>query len=125
MKFDKLGVFTYSREKLSSSYSFNNQVPEDVKINRKKILLDIQKKIVKEKNKQKIGKIYDVIIEGYDSRKKMYVGRNFENARDIDDLIYFKSENKNLISGDFIKIKINNFKNYDLIGDIYENEFAK
>ena len=67
MKFDKLGVFTYSREKLSKSYNLPNQVMEEEKQKRKKELLDIQKHIVEEKNKERLGKVYEAIVEGLSS----------------------------------------------------------
>ena len=120
MKFDKVGCFKYSREVLSDSYYFENQIDEETKEFRKKQLLDLQKEIVISKNESKINKVYDVLIEGYDREKKCYIGRNYENAYDIDDLIYIKSK-KQLLSGSFKKIKITNFNDYDLIGEIYEN----
>ena len=118
MKFDKLGVFTYSREKLSKSYNMKNQIDDTTKEKRKQIILEIQKDVVKEKNEQKIGKVFNAIVEGkVDNKNNIYLVRPYFNARDIDDNVFVKSE-KNLISGSFLNVKINNYKDYDLYGDI-------
>ena len=119
IKFDKVGVFKYSREKLSPSYDFDNQIDEQVKQKRYKYLIDTQKEIVFEKNKQYIGKTFKSIVEGYDTKKNMYVVRPYFNARDIDDKVYIDTT-KNLISGTFINVKIEKVLGYDLVG--LENE---
>lgn len=120
IKFDKLGCFKYSDEKLNESHNFDGQISEDVKIHRREILLEEQYNIIKTINKKEIGNVYEVLVEGYDSSKKMYVSRNYKNARDIDDLIYFKSSDE-IISGEYKKVKITKSLDYDLIGDIYED----
>lgn len=117
VKFDKVGCFTYSREKLSASYDLKNQVDEKTKKYRQKKLIDIQKKIVIFKNIDEINKEYEVIVEGFNPKNKMYVARNYKNARDIDDLIYIKTNNK-LSSGQFVNVKIESFDEYDLIAKI-------
>lgn len=116
MRFDKLGVFTYSREKLSKSYDFEGQVLEEVKEKRKKELLDIQKTIVEKKNNEKLGKVYEAIVEGkMTNLKNTYLVRPYFNARDIDDKVLIKSD-KTLISGDFINVMIKKVNGYDLEG---------
>ena len=116
IRFDKLGVFTYSREKLSKSYNFEGQVFEEVKEKRKKELMDIQKEIVKEKNNEKLGKVYEAIVEGRMSDKKdVYLVRPYFNARDIDDKVFVKSDTL-LISGSFVNVMINKVDGYDLEG---------
>lgn len=118
IKFDKLGVFCYSREKLSKSYNYPYQVDEKTKNKRRKILLDIQKKTVTEKNKQKIGFVYNAIVEGKDlSRKDTYIVRPYFNARDIDDKVYVKTK-ETLISGTFVNVEIKKAISYDLEGVI-------
>ena len=118
MKFDKLGVFTYSREKLSKSYNFPGQVDDNVKEKRKKMILDVQKEITIKKNKEKIGYVYNSIVEGRDTGKKdTYIVRPYFNARDIDDKVYVKSKDL-LISGSFVNVEIKKVKAYDLIGEL-------
>ena len=118
VRFDKLGVFTYSREKLSKSYNFDGQVPEEIKEKRKKELMNIQKTIVEDNNKSKLGKVYEAIVEGKLTNKKgMYLVRPYFNARDIDDKVFVKS-NELLISGSFVNIMIKKINGYDLEGVI-------
>ena len=118
MKFDKLGVFTYSRDKLSKSYNLPNQIMEEEKQKRKKEILEIQKSIVEEKNKEKLGKVYESIVDGKISKtKNTYVVRPYFNAKEIDDKVYVKSD-KLLMSGSFINVVINKVDGYDLEGII-------
>ena len=118
MKFDKLGVFTYSREKLSKSYDFPNQIDEKVKVARRKKILEIQKKIVKELNKDKIGYVYNAIVEGrLTNTKNSYLVRPYFNARDIDDKVIVKSKEM-LMSGTFVNVEITKVNGYDLVGKI-------
>ena len=118
MQFDKLGVFTYSREKLSKSYNFPNQIDDKIKEKRKKIILDVQKKITIKKNKETIGYVYNSIVEGRDTSKKdTYIVRPYFNARDIDDKVYVVSKDL-LISGTFVNVEIKKVKGYDLIGEL-------
>ena len=118
MKFDKLGVFTYSREKLSKSYDFPNQLDEKVKVARRKKILEIQKKIVKELNKDKIGYVYNAIVEGrLTNTKNSYLVRPYFNARDIDDKVIVKSKEM-LMSGTFVNVEITKVNGYDLVGKI-------
>lgn len=118
MKFDKLGVFTYSREKLSKSYDFPNQLDEKVKVARRKKILEIQKKIVKELNEDKIGYVYNAIVEGrLTNSKNSYLVRPYFNARDIDDKVIVKSKEM-LMSGTFVNVEITKVNGYDLVGKI-------
>ena len=118
MKFDKLGVFTYSREKLSKSYDFPNQIDEKVKVARRKKILEIQKKIVKELNEDKIGYVYNAIVEGrLTNSKNSYLVRPYFNARDIDDKVIVKSKEM-LMSGTFVNVEITKVNGYDLAGKI-------
>ena len=120
-KLDNVGVFTYSQEEGTAAAKLPNQVDEDVKIKRKEKLMNIQRGIVKDLNKLKIGNIYDTIIDG--STGEYYIGRNYEMAPEIDGLIYI-TKGKVLKKGDIIKVKITNIMEYDLVGDVW-NESSK
>ena len=120
-KLDNVGVFTYSQEEGTAAAKLPNQVDEDVKIKRKEKLMNIQRGIVKDLNKLKIGNIYDTIIDG--STGEYYIGRNYEMAPEIDGLIYI-TKGKVLKKGDIIKVKITNIMEYDLVGDVL-NESSK
>ena len=114
--FDHVGCFAYSREKLSTSYDYANQVPEEEKEKRKNWIMSvIQYRKVLNHNQEQIGNKYEVIIDGYDTNKNMYVARNYQNAKNIDSVIYIKSK-KELLSGTFAKVKITGFDEYDLLG---------
>ena len=120
-KLDNVGVFTYSQEEGTAAAKLPNQIDEDVKIKRKETLMNIQRGIVRDLNKLKIGNIYDTIIDG--STGEYYIGRNYEMAPEIDGLIYI-TKGKVLKKGDIIKIKITNIMEYDLVGDVW-NESSK
>lgn len=120
-KLDNVGVFTYSQEEGTAAAKLPNQVDEDVKNKRKEKLMNIQRGIVKNLNKLKIGNIYDTIIDG--STGEYYIGRNYEMAPEIDGLIYI-TKGKVLKKGDIIKVKITNIMEYDLVGDVW-NESSK
>lgn len=120
-KLDNVGVFTYSQEEGTAAAKLPNQIDEDVKIKRKETLMNIQRGIVRDLNKLKIGNIYDTIIDG--STGEYYIGRNYEMAPEIDGLIYV-TKKKTLKKGDIIKVKITNIMEYDLVGDVW-NESSK
>lgn len=116
-KLDNVGVFTYSQEEGTAAAKLPNQIDEDVKIKRKETLMNIQRGIVRDLNKLKIGNIYDTIIDG--STGEYYIGRNYEMAPEIDGLIYV-TKKKTLKKGDIIKVKITNVMEYDLVGDVWD-----
>lgn len=116
-KLDNVGVFTYSQEEGTAAAKLPNQIDEDVKIKRKETLMNIQRGIVRDLNKLKIGNIYDTIIDG--STREYYIGRNYEMAPEIDGLIYV-TKKKTLKKGDIIKVKITNVMEYDLVGDVWD-----
>ena len=120
MEFDSLGAFTFSNEEDTKAYEMDNQVDEDIKQERYEKLMLLQQDIVEKKNKEKIGKTYDVLIERYESLFDRYVGRSYMSAPDgIDGVIYIKSDDE-LKIGEFYKVKVNGYKDYDLLGIIKE-----
>lgn len=121
MKFDKLGVFKYSREEDTPAYSMKNQVPEDIKVQREGEIMLLQQDISKNINELKTGRIYLVIVEG--RKDDMYYGRSYEMSPDIDGIIYIKDSNS-LEVGSMIKVKITNSFEYDLMGVVCD-EFSK
>lgn len=80
--------------------------------------------IHEENNKKSIGKKLDVLCEGYDAAAGIYYGRSYADAPDIDGKVYFSSKTK-VRQGEFVKVKINEVMEYDLIGENISNEFAK
>ncbi|MGH4052778.1 MAG: 30S ribosomal protein S12 methylthiotransferase RimO [Clostridium sp.] len=113
MKFDKLGVFKYSMEDGTVAALMENQIPEEIKIEREEELMILQQGISKELNKTKIDEIYKVLVEGVND--KTYTGRTYEMAPEIDGTIFFES-NKVYNKGQFIKVRVIKALEYDLIG---------
>lgn len=120
-KLENVGVFAYSQEEDTPAAKMECQVDEEVKINRQKNLMALQRKVVKAQNQLKIGNIYDIIIDG--NNGEYYTGRSYEMAPEIDGLIYIKKE-KSLNLGDIVKVKIHDVMEYDLMGEVLD-EFSK
>jgi ribosomal protein S12 methylthiotransferase len=116
VKFDKLGVFKYSREEGTAAYDMENQLHEEIKEIREAEIMFLQQDISKKNNEIKIEKVYNVIVDEFDG--KMYHGRNYEMAPEIDGEIVFTSD-KPLNVGDFVSVKITEALEYDLIGVVY------
>lgn len=118
---ENVGVFAYSQEEDTPAAKMECQVDEEVKIQRQKNLMAVQRNVVKDQNKLKIGNIYDTIIDG--NNGEYYIGRSYEMAPEIDGLIYIKKE-KSLNLGDIVKVKIHDVMEYDLMGEVLD-EFSK
>ena len=122
-KFDKLGVFEYSKEDGTPAAKLDNQIHCRTKKSRYNKIMEVQQKISKENLEIKIGKTYEVLIEDISFDKKYYIGRTMLDVPDIDGLVYIKNkikkeiEEKDLINN-FVKCKIIDVNTYDLIGEI-------
>lgn len=113
VKFDKMGCFTFSPEEDTPAYDMQNQIDDDIKVRRQEVLMNKQYSITEELNKQRIGRIYKVIIDTFDGEK--YVGRSYMDSPEIDSGIIFTCDN-NLNIGDFVNVEITDYNGYDLIG---------
>lgn len=114
VQFDKMGCFTFSPEEDTPAYDMECQIDEDVKKRRQEVLINSQYTITERLNRQRVGKTYKVIIDGFDGEK--YVGRSYMDSPEIDSGIIFES-NKELKIGEFVNVKITDFDGYDLIGE--------
>ncbi len=114
VKFDKMGCFTFSPEEDTPAYDMQNQIDDAVKIRRQEVLMNKQYSITEELNKQRIGRIYKVIIDTFDGEN--YVGRSYMDSPEIDSGIIFTCDN-NLNIGDFVNVEITDYNGYDLIGE--------
>ena len=117
MKFDKMGCFTFSPEEDTPAFDMENQIDEEVKNRRQEILMTSQLFITEQVNKNRVGKRYDVVVDGFDGEN--YFGRSYLDAPEIDSAILFSSE-KPLNTGDFTTVMITDFDGYDLIGEVVE-----
>ena len=120
-RFDRAGVFTYSREEGTPAYLLDGQIDEQVKIDRMDIIMNDQMQINAEKNAEKVGREVEIIYEGFDMVSETHFGRTAADAPEIDGKVYFKVRKKaRLNEGDFVKIRINEVVDYDLYG-VLEN----
>lgn len=116
-EFDRLGVFTYSKEEDTPAYNFVDNIKEEVKQERLEKIMKLQKQIARKKNKEEIGNIHHTLVEYYDPETAFYYGRSYAFAPDdIDGMIAFQSD-EDLEIGDFVPVKISASFGYDLIGD--------
>ena len=121
MEFDRLGVFPYSQEEDTVAAQFEDQIEEEEKQRRRNEIMELQQAIVFEQNERMVGKEITVLIEGYLYEEDIYIGRTYKDAPNVDGTVFVQSEEE-LISGDFVTVKITNAKEYDLIGGVvYES----
>lgn len=116
IKFDKLGVFEYSKEEGTSASLLDNQIPDEIKENRKNQIMSIQNEISSEILSEKINENLEVLIEEKIDENN-YVGRTYMDAPEIDGVTYITSD-KNLNIGDFVNVKIIDSLDYDLVGEL-------
>lgn len=120
-QFDRLGVFPYSREEGTPAARMPNQVDDNTKESRFDTVMNDQAPISYIRNRKRIGRVYDVLIEGYDPNSKLYYGRSYAEAPEVDGLIFIR-HNKVLDRGRFYKARIIQALNYDCRADIVEDE---
>lgn len=121
LKFDRLGAFTYSREEDTVSYDMKEQVDEKVKLERLKDILEVQKHISLELNQARVGNEYEVIVEDITEDDEYFICRSYMDAPDVDGRIYVKIDDesaKKAVVGDFSRVKIIDYNEYDLFGKI-------
>ncbi|MGE5629814.1 MAG: 30S ribosomal protein S12 methylthiotransferase RimO [Caulobacteraceae bacterium] len=114
VRFNRLGVFIYSREEDTGAYNMPDQIEEAVKAERWDKIMLLQKKISKENNKKLVGRTLRVLIEG--NTEGEYFGRSYMDAPEIDGKIYFRSK-RDLLPGDFANVIIKKVYEYDLVGE--------
>jgi ribosomal protein S12 methylthiotransferase len=121
LQFDRLGVFTYSREEDTPAFQMEEQVEQEVKLKRQERIMLLQSDISMDNNQKMVGKMIKVLIEGKEGKK--YYGRSYKDAPEIDGNVFFSSKEKHNI-GDFTYVKIVEASEYDLIGEEM-NEYSK
>ena len=121
MRFERLGVFTYSQEEDTPAAEMEDQIPEEIKEERRDIIMAMQQEIAFENNELRIGEEMDVMIEGYLPDDDIYVGRSYMDAPDVDGCV-FLSTRWHLETGDYVRARIVQAQGYDLIGEVIEEE---
>ncbi len=123
MEFDRLGVFTYSQEEDTPAAAMEDQIPEEVKEERRAEAMELQQEISLEKCQDMIGRTVLVMIEGKVADENAYVGRTYRDAPGVDGYIFINTDQE-LMSGDFVHARVTGALEYDLMGELCD-EFTE
>ena len=119
MEFDRLGVFTYSAEEDTPAAEFEDQIEEEIKKDRQAEIMELQQEIAFEKAENEVGRTVLAMIEGRLPDENAYAARTYMDAPNVDGLVFVQTS-RELMTGDFVKVKITGSYEYDLIGEIVE-----
>lgn len=123
MEFDRLGVFAYSAEEDTPAANMPNQVDDELKEDWRDELMELQQEVSFDKAQTMVGSVLTVMVEGKVADENAYIARSYRDAPDVDGYVFINTDEE-LMSGDFVKVKITGALEYDLIGEIYD-EFTK
>ncbi|MCR4945109.1 MAG: 30S ribosomal protein S12 methylthiotransferase RimO, partial [Clostridium sp.] len=112
-KLDRVGVFRYSQEEGTAAAKMNNQISEEVKVEREKEAMLVQKEVSEKINELKVNNIYDILVEG--NNGEYYYGRNYEMIPEVDGNVFFKST-EDIEKGTICPVRITDCTEYDLLG---------
>ena len=115
IEFDHVGIFTYSDEEGTTALEYPNRVPLEVKAERRNILMEFQKEIALRKNQDRVGKVEQVLVEGFDPENYLMTGRLASQAPDIDGQVIL--EKCEADPGEIIAVCIKQAVDYDLLGE--------
>lgn len=115
MEFDRVGIFTYSHEENTVAHDLVDDVPAEEKERRAQEIMELQQEISYQKNEEKIGQTFKVIIDKKEAGK--YLGRTEFDSVEVDNEVIVNSDNK-LNPGDFVQVKITSAYDYDLEGEV-------
>lgn len=119
MEFDRLGVFVYSLEEGTPAEQFPDQVDEEVKLARKEEIMELQREVSYENNEVLRGKVLTAFVEGKVADENVYVGRTYRDAPGVDGYVFIHT-GKELMTGEFVEVKITGVYEYDLIGELMD-----
>ena len=120
MEFDRLGVFTYSPEEDTPAAAMPDQIPEEMKEERRDEIMELQQDIAFEKAENMVGReLLDAMVEGKVADENAYVARTYRDAPDVDGYLFINTA-ETLMSGDFVRVKVTGALEYDLIGELAE-----
>lgn len=122
MEFDRLGVFTYSREDGTPAADMPDQIDEETKNRRRDRIMELQQEISLDKGENRVGTVMDVVIEGKVADENAYIGRSYADAPGVDGYVFIENVTADLMSGTFVRVRINAAMEYDLIGELYDEE---
>ncbi|MBQ9563614.1 MAG: 30S ribosomal protein S12 methylthiotransferase RimO, partial [Lachnospiraceae bacterium] len=121
MEFDRLGVFPYSAEENTPAATMPDQIPEEVKTARRDEIMELQQEIAFEAAEAMIGRELEVLIEGKLPEEDVYLGRSYKDAPGVDGYVFVECDHE-LLSGQYVRAKIYEAKDYDLMAVIAEEE---
>ena len=116
-RFDRVGIFSYSHEEGTGAYEFADNIPQEEKERRAQEVMEVQQEISYEKNQEKIGRTFKVIVDKKESGR--YIGRTEFDSVEVDNEVIINT-NKKLPVGDFVQVKITKAYDYDLEGEVVE-----
>lgn len=117
MEFDRLGVFAYSREEDTPAASMPDQVDDDQKEIWRDELMELQQEVSLDKTEGKVGAVVEAIVEGKVADENVYVGRTYMDAPGVDGYVFIYTDEE-LMSGQFVDVRITGASEYDLIGEL-------
>ena len=120
-KFERFGAFTYSVEDDTPAAEMPDQIDEQVKQDRYDILMQTQLTVVEEQTAALVGSEMTVLCDGWDAVAEIYYGRSMADAPDVDGKVYFAAERGSVMPGDFVKVRIDEAMDYDLIGSVIKD----
>ncbi|MCR4679847.1 MAG: 30S ribosomal protein S12 methylthiotransferase RimO [Lachnospiraceae bacterium] len=115
MRFDRLGVFTYSREEDTAAARMSGHLPEFIKNRRKNKIMKLQQTIAFDKAREEVGKTMTVFVEGKMPEDGVYVCRTYKDAPGVDGYLFLETQ-KDLMTGDLIRARVTDAREYDLVG---------
>ena len=118
MRFDRLGVFTYSKEEGTPAAKMSPQVPARIRKKRQKDLMLLQQRIAFEAAQDMEGRVIDAIVEGKIVGEDVYIGRTYKDAPGVDGVLFIET-GRELMTGDLVRVQVTGSREYDLIGGIY------
>ncbi len=121
IEFDRLGCFPYSQEEDTPAAAFPNQLDEETKQNRADIIMEQQQLIMTRRCEKLVGTTVEVLVEGFDRIAECWYGRTYADAPEVDGCVFFTTGGKKPSIGDFVNVKITDYLNVDLVGEIMDN----
>lgn len=115
MRFDRVGIFTYSHEEDTSAYAFEDNIPAEEKEGRAQEIMEVQQEISLEKNEEKIGKVFKVMVDKREAGR--YLGRTEFDSVEVDNEVIINT-NKQLTIGEFVQVRITKAYDFDIEGEL-------
>ena len=120
-KFDRFGVFTYSKEEGTAAALLDGEVDEQTKQDRYDILMQTQLTVSEDKCQERVGETIEVLCDGFDTVADIYYGRSYADAPDVDGRVYFKSPIRRINAGEFVRVEVEESLDYDLVGTVVKD----